>query len=60
VELNVQCWEWSFILADVQFPILGIYFLCHHKLPVDVVDNKLLPKSAVSTAVAVTAPVTVT
>jgi hypothetical protein len=58
VELFGRRHEWQFILADIQFLILGIDFLQHHNLLVDVVDHKPLPKTAV-TAAAVADPVPV-
>jgi hypothetical protein len=49
-----------FLLADVRFPILGIDFLRHFKLLVDMAANKLVPSEpppvAVSSVEAPAAP----
>jgi cleavage and polyadenylation specificity factor subunit 1 len=46
--------QWVFLLAAVSFPILGIDFLRHHSLVVDVVNLWLLsPLPRVSTVVPV-------
>jgi hypothetical protein len=39
---------WSFLLADVRFPILGIDFLRHHQLVVDVYSDRFLPRAALA------------
>ena len=54
--LPIKCWgeqpmtlsfggrrfAWTFLLADVQFPIIGVDFLRHHRLLVDPAHNKLV------------------
>jgi hypothetical protein len=42
-----QEYQWNFIQAAVSFPILGIDFLKHFELLVDVVSEKLIPRSSV-------------
>jgi hypothetical protein len=37
---NGQQFSWDFLLAEVKFLILGVDFLCHYKLAVDVAANK--------------------
>jgi hypothetical protein len=60
--MRIRCWgcrtaevyisgtvfSWDFLLADVRFPILGIDFLRHHQLVVDVCSERLLPRSALA------------
>ena len=38
-----HCYTWAFLLADVQFHIIGVDFLQHFQLLVDVADNGLRP-----------------
>jgi hypothetical protein len=38
--------KWTLLLADVQFPILGVDFLWHYNLIVDPIANKLLSVAA--------------
>ncbi len=64
--LRIPCWgeqpftvtigglprQWTFLLAAVSFPILGIDFLRHHSLVVDMANNQLSsPLPSVSTIV---------
>jgi hypothetical protein len=44
LQLSGVSYSWKFRLADVKFPILGIHFLRHHKLLVDVVGAQLSPR----------------
>jgi hypothetical protein len=44
-------YSWRFILADVKFPILGIDFMRHFQLVVDVVGSQLLHRARVAAAV---------
>ena len=37
-----RCFTWSFLLADIEFPILGADFLRHFKLVVDLANGQLL------------------
>jgi hypothetical protein len=39
---------WTFLLADVQFTILGVDFLCHHHLLVDPAANRLVASTSAS------------
>jgi hypothetical protein len=48
VVLSSQRFEFQFLLADVRFPILGIDFLRHFQLVVDVCADRLLPRSALA------------
>jgi hypothetical protein len=34
-----KCFTWSFLLADIEFPILGADFLIHFKLVVDLANG---------------------
>jgi hypothetical protein len=43
-------YTWSFLLADVSFPILGIDFLREHQLVVDVCGGALIPRASVLAA----------
>jgi hypothetical protein len=36
------------LLADVSFPILGVYFLRQHQLVVDVAGSQLTPRTAIT------------
>jgi hypothetical protein len=40
LSFNGQQFSWDFLLAEVEFLILGVDFLCHYKLAVDVAANK--------------------
>jgi hypothetical protein len=53
--------HWTFLLADVRFPIIGVDFLRHFRLMVDPAANRLVDKqfsqelstvSAITTTVA--------
>jgi hypothetical protein len=46
VNIGGRVFSWDFLLADVRFPILGIDYLRHHQLVVDVCSERLLPRSA--------------
>jgi Reverse transcriptase (RNA-dependent DNA polymerase) len=46
LSLHGTSYSWQFLLADVKFPILGVDFLRHFGLLVDVVGGKLLLRSA--------------
>jgi hypothetical protein len=48
VKIGGASFSWSFLLADVRFPILGIDFLRHHQLVVDVCSDRLLPRAALA------------
>jgi hypothetical protein len=41
-----RTFQWKFLLTDVRFAILGVDFLCHFELVVDVGKEQLLPKAA--------------
>jgi RNase H-like domain found in reverse transcriptase len=43
-----KLYQWPFLQAEVSFPILGVDFLRHYKLLVDVVGGQLIPRSAAS------------
>jgi hypothetical protein len=45
-----KLYQWEFLQAAVSFPILGIDFLKHFGLLVDVVGEKLIPRSSISVA----------
>jgi hypothetical protein len=45
LSLHGTSYSWQFLLADVKFPILGVDFLRHFGLLVDVMGGKLLPRS---------------
>jgi hypothetical protein len=47
--------QWGFLLAAVSFPIIGIDFLRHHGLLVDVANLRLLPGRPLETPAAPTA-----
>jgi hypothetical protein len=38
--------QWTFLLADVQFPIVGVDFLLHFRLMVDLAANRLVDKAS--------------
>ncbi len=40
--VNGQQFSWDFLLAEVEFPILGVDFLHHYKLAVDAAAAQLL------------------
>ncbi len=40
--------KWTLLLADAKFPILGVDFLWHYYLLVDLIANKLLSVVATS------------
>jgi hypothetical protein len=46
VELEGKQFEFPFLLADVRFPIIGINFLRHFNLIVDINRKQLLPWTA--------------
>jgi hypothetical protein len=48
VNIGGTVFSWDFLLADVRFPILGIDFMRHHQLVVDVCSERLLPRSALA------------
>jgi hypothetical protein len=50
---RIQCQplQYQFLLADIRFPILGIDFLRHYKLMVDVCAEQLLPRTALAQTV---------
>jgi hypothetical protein len=48
VAINGAAFSWNFLLADVQFPIIGIDFLRHFNLVVDVSSQQLLPSPGVT------------
>jgi hypothetical protein len=48
VELEGKQFEFPFLLADVRFPIIGIDFLRHFNLIVDVNREKLLPRTTLA------------
>jgi predicted aspartyl protease len=48
VTINGQPLQYQFLLADIRFPILGIDFLRHYKLVVDVCAEQLLPRTALA------------
>jgi hypothetical protein len=37
-----QQFSWDILLAEVEFPILGVDFLCHYKLAVGATAGQLL------------------
>jgi transposase InsO family protein len=45
ISINGVAFTWRFLLADVQFPIIGVDFLRHFNLTVDVVGQQLLARS---------------
>jgi hypothetical protein len=47
LRLAGQEFQWEFLQAAVSFPILGIDFLKHFELLVDVIGEKLVPRSSV-------------
>jgi hypothetical protein len=47
LRLAGQEYQWEFLQAAVSFPILGINFLKHFELLVDVIGEKLVPRSSV-------------
>jgi hypothetical protein len=47
LQLAEQQYTWNFLQAAVSFPILGIDFLKHFELLIDVVSEKLIPRSSV-------------
>jgi hypothetical protein len=48
IVLSGRPFQFQFILADVRFPIIGIDFLRHFQLVVDVCEEQLLPRSALA------------
>jgi cleavage and polyadenylation specificity factor subunit 1 len=52
IAVSGQSFSWRFLLADVRFTILGIDFLKHHQLVVDVYSEQLLPRASLSAPVA--------
>jgi hypothetical protein len=42
VEFSGRCFEWTFLLAKVNFAILGADFLKHFNLIVDLVANQIV------------------
>jgi hypothetical protein len=50
LQLSGVSYSWKFLLADVKFPILGIDFLRHHKLLVDMVGVQLSPRQPSASA----------
>jgi hypothetical protein len=48
VTVNGNSLQFPFLLADVRFPILGIDFLRHYELVVDVCAERLLPRTALA------------
>jgi hypothetical protein len=42
LSFNGQQFSWDFLLAEVEFPILGVDFLHHYKLAVDATAGQLL------------------
>jgi RNase H-like domain found in reverse transcriptase/Reverse transcriptase (RNA-dependent DNA polymerase) len=44
LQLNGQTFQWIFLRAEVRFPILGIDFLRHFDLLVDVAKEQLIPR----------------
>jgi hypothetical protein len=55
IKLNGTAFTWTFLLAEVKFPILGVDFLRQFQLLVDVVGGQLLPRRA-DVAAAAAAP----
>jgi hypothetical protein len=51
VELGGVSYSWRLIQADVKFPILGIDFMRHFQLVIDVVGSQLLHRARVAAAV---------
>jgi hypothetical protein len=47
LQLAGHDYQWEFLQAAVSFPILGIDFLKHFELLVDVTGEKLVPRSSV-------------
>jgi hypothetical protein len=45
LQLAGHTYSWTFLLADVSFPILGIDFLRKQQLVVDVVGSSLIPRA---------------
>jgi hypothetical protein len=45
-----RTYSWTFLLADVSFPILGIDFLRKQQLVVDVVGSSLIPRACAAEA----------
>jgi hypothetical protein len=52
IAIGGQPFSWKFLLADVRFAILGIDFLRHHQLVVDVFSEQLLPRAVLAAPVA--------
>jgi cleavage and polyadenylation specificity factor subunit 1 len=52
ITVSGQSFLWRFLLADVRFTILGIDFLKHHQLVVDIYSEQLLPRASLSAPVA--------
>jgi hypothetical protein len=48
VTVNGKPLQFPFLLADIRFPILGIDFLRHYELVVDVCAEQLLPRTALA------------
>jgi hypothetical protein len=48
VNIGGAVFSFDFLLADVRFPILGIDFMRHHQLVVDLCSERLLPRSALA------------
>jgi hypothetical protein len=46
VTINVQLLKYHFLLADICFPILGINFLQHFRLVVEVFAEQLLARNS--------------
>jgi hypothetical protein len=47
--------EWTFLLADVNFPIIGVDFLRHHSLLVDPAGSRLVDTGSLQTFATVSA-----
>jgi len=48
ISLGGRQFQWTFLLAAVRFPILGVDFLRHHRLLVDPANNQLVEPPAVA------------
>ena len=53
ITINQQQFSWSFVRAEVRWPILGIDFLRAQKLVVDVAAERLIPRSFAAAAAGV-------
>ncbi len=58
LDFHGRQFEWTFLLADVTFPIIGVNFLRSHKLLVDPAANRLVDTASLQSFATVSAAAT--